>query len=577
MILRDLNSAMYVALLFAAILVSNTPFASSLVTCAAADEVPPDAQAVPLEQLEPMQAETPVPRQKVSLTPLLSLSLDARRIAAATAHAEEILQEEPSGVLFDVYLQFGPEDLNQVPKSLNPQFRMEIYTAYPTASVCYDTVSWATSEQVQEILAEAGQAAAANETPDGMLEQEAMSFVRSENYVAMRMFDSGVYTEDTASDLRKLLQQTEQTQASKAFSISCKPRTIARSAVKPFIDAQRALLATNSQQLDDEDSFSAVGRPLYYRMLNGLISAVFDDTESFEFSFDYSPNDRRSTVELGFTTAKGTEFDRYIGRLSDTRNRSLAYLHPEQTAFVSAAVPLPELLSSVLPQLSVEFLKTIQKELGVAVADGSMAGSIMSQFEESKQIDFLAQTVPTSADSQVGIFVLPLTSASSLESTSIQLAAHIPEQIWQRNVGEVAGFPIHKVTLDETEIFLTLTNDCVAAMIGPEESLSVLEKIVTRNFEQSPAANRFARTAFAIQGSGVELSKIGLQELPRRLAERLNDDGRSSLEDSFEFSLQTEPHQLALRATFAPDALMVADQTFELGAQLLGELLNSLD
>ena len=523
----------------------------------------PSAQPIPA-----VEEELP-PRQKVSLTTLLSLELDVRRVEGAKTHAEELLGEEPSSTIFEI-LDMVPIDRDSAPESAFPQFRMQIFTAYPVPATGFDLVFWGSKQQWEK---EVNEAKSYVEISEGVYEAEGSQFTFSEHYGAMRTLEGNVYTDDTGTALRRLLQQTEQARSAKALSITSTPKALSRSAIKPFIDAQRATLATNAQQRDEEDSLMAIGRPLSYRMLNSMLSAVVDDTESFEYSFDYSLNDRRSTVELSFQTAKGSEFDRYIARLNQVRNRSLTYLHPDHTSFATIAVPLPELVTSVLPQLSIELFNGLELQ----APDIVTFGQVVSQLVEANQAELMVQTIATSAESQLTIAILPLASASSLESTSVQLVSGLGDQTWQKNVGEVGGWPVHKGEIDETDFYFTLTDHCIAVMLGPEDSFGVLEKVVTRDFEESPDAARFARTAFAVQTSSVELSQIEWLSLPKRIMERLEDDGRSSLEDSIEFSIQTEPQKVSVRASFGPDALIAGTQVYEFGIEMLSELLNALE
>ena len=519
----------------------------------------------------------PVAKQEVRLTPLLTIKGDIRRIQAAITHAKELTQSEEPSDFFVSLSVISETDFSSVPETEQPMFQLYISSTFPILTIAVDIVTWGNKTQFQKLIADAAEDETFQELPDGTLVSDSLMGVFSERYFAMRQLDHEYSCTTTLSDLRKLLQTVEQDRLSKTFSISTRPRQTGRSNLQPILAVQKATLETNAQQRDKEDSLVAIGRPLSYRMLTGLFNAFFEDTENVEYSFDYSPHDQSSSVELKFAALKGSEFDRYISRLSQPRNRALSYVHPEHTSFAALSLPLPELLTNVLPDLSSESLKSLQQLAGTGVAPTPAIRQVMSQFAESRQLNYLIQTVKLPEQTQATVMVIPLGAASTLESISVELISATNDGHWQSNFGNVGGWPVHRGKFDEFEFYFTLTDQCVAVVIGPESSLGTLEKVVIRDFDETPSVSRLGRTALAVKTSSVALHGVLGFELPMRIVKQLQHGGPASVNDAIEVSVQTEPHQVSIRATFGPDALMNALELYEMGIAILTTALDLID
>ena len=124
---------------------------------------------------------------------------------------------------------------------------------------------------------------------------------------------------------------------------------------------------------------------------------------------------------------------------------------------------------------------------------------------------------------------------------------------------------------DGVHLYWVMTDRCMAAWIGTEESLGVLQQILTQDGEENATAGRYGRTAFAAATNGPYFAgeAFELFDLPDALITRFREDGPESLDDNIEVAVQTEPQILSVRATFQPDAAFSAVQIYELGLNYL--------
>lgn len=539
------------------------------------------------EAKEVADAEPPV---EVHVIPMLSLKSDLRTILKAKEHFVELCGSEDGAdaAIFEV-VSMGGEISETLLLDDNP-LRMiyDISFTQPTFTMVADMVVPTGEGVLEEILGTEETEEGVTDV-DGVVTVDGGSAIISERYLALRQLGGNIFVKDTAAQLRQLLKDVESRHQQKTFTISAHPRKFGRSALKPTLTSMRATLLTQAQERDNDDPLSSMSRAFLYKSFATWFDAFFDDTERLELVFDYSESERTSSVELILEAAKGSPLDQYIGRLSKVRSRSLSYLHPDHEAFGAFSIPLPELLTDILPQLSSNSLQLLQKELGMTETPNAAVVEVIRQLANRAQLDLLTQVVQLPEGGRTVVFVMPLDAASALEPTSIQLVSGLYGSHWEMNFGEVGGYSLHRLDGQQfgllagalggadCDVYFVMTEHCVAIAIGGEESLDVFENVITRDFDSAASASRFARSAFAMQFPASVLTDLEMAEQPAGITTRLNDDEDAPVHDNVTFALNTAPQQLTITATFEPDALITALTSHELCIDVLSAGIEAFD
>ncbi len=522
-------------------------------------------------------------KNTVRLVPVTSFKADVRGLLKLKEHLLQLSgSEDADAVEGTIFELLEMDDRPRVmPDAAQPKYiRFELYNCVPSSGLVFDIVMPGSREDLLATLGE--ESTDVEERTDGVLMAGEVPCVCSEDYFAVSMVEDLIGVEDSVLRLRKLLRETETCRLQSVFSISSSPRQIGRSLIKPQLAAQRAGMLTQAQRRDSEPDLGYLSRTLQMKSMVGLFEAFFQDTENIEFSLDFSEHSLRSVIELRIKAKKDSALARYISRCNHSRNRAMRWLHPDHKAFAALALPLPKLLKSMLPALTKETLKFLQQESSVPDSPSPAAAALVDQVIERDQLECLIQVVPVPQDgSHAEIFILPLGSASVLESTVIQLVSAVPD-VWERSVAEIVGWPVNRLrgqtefmttasSDDDGQLYWVMTDQCVAAWIGTEESLEVLERILTHDGEEHATADRYGRTAFAAATNRPYFAGDfrELFDIPDAMVARLKEDGPESLDDNIELAVQTEPQTLSLTATFQPDAAFAAVQIYELGLNYL--------
>ncbi len=533
-------------------------------------------QPIALNADEEKEAAEAAPPVEVQLIPVVSLKADLRTSMTAQKHFIELRGSEDGSdvAIFEIAQVAG--DTSELPQTGDNPRRM-ILNAHLTApdfSTAIDMVMPNGAAQRKELLGKSFGDEKLVQDENGVAMIDGGVAVITDSYLATRQFGGNFTVRNTAAQLRQLLKDVESNRQQETFTISGDPRKLGRSALKPKLAAMRATMLTQAQKRDNDDPLSAMSRSLMYRLYATWFDAFFDDTERLELVFDYSESDRKSSVELVLDAVKGSPLDQYIRRLSKVRSRGASYLHPEHEAFAAFSIPLPELLTKILPQLSSASLLWLQKELGMGESPNPAVSDVVQQLADRGQLDLLAQVVALPGGGRTMIFVVPLDSASALESTSIQLVSKMNDSHWELNSGEVGGYPMHRLDGQqfglssayggiEGDVYFVMTEHCIAMAIGREDSLGILEKIITRDFDSDTSASRLSRSAFAMQFPARVLTEIGMTEQPAGLTARLRDDEDAPVHDNVSFALNAAPQQLTITARCEPDAMITALTTHQ--------------
>ncbi|APZ93974.1 hypothetical protein [Fuerstiella marisgermanici] len=541
------------------------------------------------EENEAAEAAPPI---EVQLIPLITLKSDLRTTMKAKEHFMELAQTNDANEVGDVAIfelaNIGGVTSESLLADEAPRRMIyDIHFTFPKFSMVGDLVIPGGDAQLEEVLGKSNEEQEVTQDANGMTTVDGGAFITTDRYLAVRQLEGNVTVKDTAAQLRQLLKDVESNRQQKTFTISGNPRKLGRSALKPKLAAMRATMLTQAQERDNDDPLSAMSRSLMYRMYATWFDAFFDDTERLELVFDYSESDRTSSVELILDAVKGSPLAQYIGRLSNVRSRGASYLHPEHEAFVAFSIPLPEMLTNILPQLSSASLLWLQKELGMGESPNPAVSDVVQQLADRGQLDLLAQVVALPDGGRTMIFVMPLDSASALESTSIQLVSKMNDSHWELNSGEVGGYPMHRLDGQQFglsgayggtdgDVYFVMTEHCIAMAIGREDSLGILQKIIARDFDADTATSRLSRSAFAMQFPARVLTELDMTEQPAGLTARLADDEDSPIHDNVTFALNAAPQQLTITATCESDAMITALTTHQWFIEVLSASIDTI-
>lgn len=556
--------------------------AVSVVGCvhaALADESLPTPADITFEAQDGASAPVPVeragelalPRARladVRTVPMFSVGVDFRQILSL----KKLLVGRHGPNIADEFLMLelpGEEEWdtgNDTPVL----FRFDSYITRPQINYFGDMVVPMSAEAAAEFHGESLKDNDIRKVDDGVFEVEDMLCVVADNHYAMRYSENVEHGEEDIAQLRAFMQKAASERSRHTGFISSTPSKIGRSVVKPELASVRARLSADMQRRDDQDEEAHLISSMWPRLQLALFDAFFSDTETIEYTIDFEEASRSLTISLDVKTSKGTPLDQYIGRLSQTRNRLVSYLHPDQTAFVSLNLPLSDDFAKAVPQVGNYLTAALFAEAGLSDSPASGVSEALKHIAEIKTAQCLIQAVPTEQDSTAVITIIPLEAATALQAPLVQLASGIQEAGVQ-NVGEVAGWPVCEFRqLDQTlglsdvdglSSYVVATEECVALMMGREDDLSVLEDVLKREFEASAAGGRFHRTAFAISTTLESFQFFDERVLGKSFfvspADIESDTANNvpAKAGRVEMSLRTAPQQMTLVTTFDDPAL----------------------
>lgn len=529
-------------------------------------------------------------KQEARLTPVASLKADVRAAMSLLAYVKTLeIEDITDMVIFDI-ISFGSE-LPQFPEDADPLLaRYEIYLVNTILSgdwgYAFDIVLpggreglRALGEDDYEVSEQGDDVFLVDNTP-GVATDRYFAIAQ----IAEELIDSG----DEITRLRRLIGECQDERLAPTISISARPATVARTFVQPALKAIRATLLTQAQRRDSEDEFTYLSRALYQKTAVSMFDALFEGFQEFEFAFKFEEDDRTCSVVARVEATQDSATHEYIRQVRGIRNRSLTWLHPEHDAFFSFSLPLPDQLREMLPALSRAMMAAVHREVGLGGAPGPAFERVMSQMAESGKAEFLWQMM-SEGDAHAMVLVFPLESASTLESTSIELISAIDNDAWQLNVGEIDGWPVHRLSeggdlagelMTVEDLHWVLTENCLAVILrnnAVSDPIESLRQVVTRDFEESSEAQRLSRSCLAASADARFLAKVDEEFLPKTIRDRLETDSSLPLDDRATISVNADDRTIEMRATFERDAILCGVRVFEIGVIWLISWLEELD
>lgn len=423
---------------------------------------------------------------------------------------------------------------------------------------------------------------------DGVYESDGMTVVMSDTSYAATYGDDLAYSSKDVTRLRRFMQESAAVSVKQMCFVRSEPSMIGRSAIKPQLNAVRAMLHTQAQRRDDEPELTYLARSTQYRTFVTLLDAFFNETKSVEYFLDFDKDAPSISVSVTINAVTGTSLDKYISRLHSQRSSLLTYLHPDQQGFVSATIPLSNDLAENLPQIAGLGAQAIVSAGGDT---SSLSGidNALQQIADDKSIECLVQALPSSDETFSYIVIVPLQEAGSLQAPLIQLVSAVATGTKSEAVplGSLGQWPVHNLSLQGLGLsdgsspntkhsFVVSTDNCIAWCLASEEDYPVLQAVLERDFEETPAAKRFQRTAFAASTTHSGLKKFSEQIFDDSIPDLMVPDGESPMaEGRLGFRLNTAPHQITLTAKFDNNAIGDGMSLVSANVDMLLELLES--
>lgn len=311
--------------------------------------------------------------------------------------------------------------------------------------------------------------------------------------------------------LRTVCAEVENATSAPLFEAKIFPTIILQSPeIKAAVKLMLAELLTDAQERDGESIGFSAYRNFRNHAFHQALKTVTEDIE--EVTAGLRKFEDGYCTELIIKPRRKSNLSDYFTRLGEVRNRSLNWLHPDHDSFLTFCLPLPELVTERLAQLS----EANRALMLLAGQDESMADSVTrweKELAESKQIEWLQQSIPTEGG-RTHVVIIPGQSSNELTETAIQLTSSGLKEAWTPFVTTIADCPVHDVTpsatwagmffeglssLAENNVtYLVPTADCLMLVSGnPEDCLDVAQELIRREFDSPPQVRQYSRTAIA--------------------------------------------------------------------------------
>lgn len=321
-------------------------------------------------------------------------------------------------------------------------------------------------------------------------------------------------SEPLASDVRIFLRQqankVAESSESSLFEASFIPSGFLRNRdISLYFKQTEAYVLTDAQERDGE----SVGTFAYRKFRNHILSSLLRivTKEITELHLGARRLDGGYCTELIVDAKENSSLKSYFGRLKNVRNRSVAWLHPDHDSFFSVCLPLPDMVTERLTQLS----SANQDLARVAGMPRSLTDALTrweEELAESKQIEWLHQSIP-GEHGNTKVVVLPGRNTFQLTESAIQLvSSEDTNEFLQPYATTVSNYAVHEVTeaatwagtflpglslLGEGDVaYVIPTSECLLLVAGPpNDCLDIAQELIERDFEPCPQAAKFARTA----------------------------------------------------------------------------------
>ncbi|MEZ6123745.1 MAG: hypothetical protein R3C49_11280 [Planctomycetaceae bacterium] len=569
------------------------------------DPPPPEQPAV-AEENEALKA----PPDGFRITPIASAMADFSQLVALREFAvqqfgEQFMEESPISDLMIVHMPLMAGNVPELDSgAAHRSMRFELYASRPAFENYMDFVVPRFSETLSEMLGDAG--AEVQEQSPGVFRAGDQMCVQGAQHLAMCQADWPL-SEMEINRLKKLLHEVEERRSPHLFSVSVKPTEIERSFLRAEIAGLRAFLGAEAQRRDDDDEFSAAARSAGMQTVSDLFDAFFHDTQQVSFDLDFDSADQSLTVQLVIVAEKKSALEKSIAELKQQRARTLAWLHPDASQFLTASVPLPKPVANAFPDLAAGSMEALARELSLTATSTQTVRAVAQQIQENCRIEVLMQTIPVPDAVPVSVIVMPLNGAGQLDADVLQMVSAIGGTA-VHTIGDVNGWPVHAIGTQEVEpsgsvsvspgLSFVLTDECLAVMFGSEQQLGTLEAVLKREFASGEDVQRFHQCLLAgrttarsagdwafpltilddLMGSSGGATALELGQKLIEMHNSVEESGsvRETL-DTMEVSVQTGPGEIIFQLRCQRDAVFSGCAVWQTGIELLTHILEAVN
>jgi hypothetical protein len=505
-----------------------------------------------------------------------SLKIDATRVALLKRHLDAIWHKTVESISFSIIEEFASE--SRLTDGTTANVRVDALLSHPQLDAEFVLICpKGLTEQKEEFGTQD-----LNITADGSLQfLGEMPIVLTDRYSAM-IHSYTPQMAGLAERLPQLVAETQNAQFRHLSSITANPQQLGKSLLRHSINAYRAELLADAQRRNNDTDFLYECRSVTQRGLVSLLDTFFNDIQSLECSLDWSQDDHSLTITARIVARNKSPLDQYIATIGSTGNRSLSWLHPDHTSFITTSLPIPDLIRDALPQIANTTAAGLKEELGLSEHGVQQTILLVNQFSEQGFAETLIQAIPSPDGSTAVIGMVPLQGDISFSPTLLELVSTATDSPWETSVTDIDGWPVHRIHKPATDfnissdLYLIATDHCLGWMAGSEETLSIFENVVQRQYSPDETGNRFRRSALAARTT---LSQMSASFFDGEISEFVPPTAADAdtPRDQIEVVIDTEPHCLLLTARFQADASQLGICVFDLALEEFLDWFQELD
>lgn len=257
-------------------------------------------------------------------------------------------------------------------------------------------------------------------------------------------------------------------------------------------------LSTMAQRRDQEAELPFRLREFGVKPLMAATDLLSDQLQSLAYSVHLNSESQQVQIEFCLKAIAGSQFEHWLLRQSEARNRTSKFLHPDHDTVCSMCLALPDVVRTCLPLLS-------KAALEACVAEGLLSRSSADQCQVSLQdmsdrgvIELLLQVIPVDDGAFDIALTQPLPQQNDLTAAAIELVSANADA-WITAFTDIDGWPVHKAAdvfgmqgrLDSgilwpSDLLFCATDAALHMQLTQPEGSGVLSSIVRHEFEELP-------------------------------------------------------------------------------------------
>ncbi|MCA9060669.1 MAG: hypothetical protein KDA85_19290, partial [Planctomycetaceae bacterium] len=310
-------------------------------------------------------------------------------------------------------------------------------------------------------------------------------------------------------EFRLLMQEAAQRIARKpssgVMSFAAEPGRIRNGLRNPFLSSVLSALLTNTQQRDEEQSFSYRLRETWGKSAAAGLDLLINQVESAACILDFDDETERTRVSLRINAVKNSKFDRWIDLQQDATATAIRWLNPNAEGFLSVSLVQPEILRTMVPLLSDAFADSLRSSQLISDATVADISRIARSVATAPTFEALLQCLPGENDTWFLAATFPFPEPQEITASTIELVSAIDDPAWQLSAAEIDGWPVHRYpnsiphigTTGLTDTWIAATDQQITIFQGSVDSAAPLAQLVRRDYEPLPDVSAWRRNGIA--------------------------------------------------------------------------------